>query len=240
MSRPDGDPAATLRSAPACGRWSRVRGVHLPPRRLRAEVRPVARRTFEALLERHPAERVAADRVCVLEKLRARIERQRDHLSRARSSATCSNPGRMRFLGRRRGSALHPAPPPEDRDPEDPEGESGERDALPASSTSPPRTPSTRSRTRSPPTSISRRRALQTDWAEFIPAMQGCFVRHLRPEVADKRGRSVIASVRGQAVDTGSHPAFPRATPCGAMPSGVKFTGHRKPTTPDRDLTALA
>ena len=42
----------------------------------------LARRTFEALLEHHPAERVAANHVFVLEELRRTVEMERDRLSR--------------------------------------------------------------------------------------------------------------------------------------------------------------
>ena len=67
----------------------------LVPNRWRG--RELARRTFEALLERHPAERVAANRVFILEKLRARIERERDRLSREVFGDLLES-GRMRFL----------------------------------------------------------------------------------------------------------------------------------------------
>ena len=59
--------------------------------------RELARRTFEALLERHPAERDAANRVFILEKLRARIERERDRLSR-KVFGDLLESGGMRFL----------------------------------------------------------------------------------------------------------------------------------------------
>ena len=59
--------------------------------------RELARRTFEALLERHPAERVAANRVFVLEALRRRIERERDRLSREVFGRLLES-GEMRFL----------------------------------------------------------------------------------------------------------------------------------------------
>ena len=57
----------------------------------------MARRTFEALLERHPADRVAANRVLVLEALRRRIERERDRLSREVFGRLLES-GEMRFL----------------------------------------------------------------------------------------------------------------------------------------------
>ena len=44
--------------------------------------RDLARRTFEALLEQYPAERVAANHVFVLEELRRKVEMERDRLSR--------------------------------------------------------------------------------------------------------------------------------------------------------------
>ena len=44
--------------------------------------RDLARRTFEALLEHYPAERVAANHVFVLEELRRTVEMERDRLSR--------------------------------------------------------------------------------------------------------------------------------------------------------------
>ena len=59
--------------------------------------RDLARRTFEALLERYPVERVAANHVFVLEELRRRIERERDRLSREVFRALLES-GRMRFL----------------------------------------------------------------------------------------------------------------------------------------------
>ena len=59
--------------------------------------RDLARRTFEALLERYPAERVAANHVFVLEELRRRIERERDRLSREVFHGLLES-GRMRFL----------------------------------------------------------------------------------------------------------------------------------------------
>ena len=60
------------------------------------QVRDLARRTFEALLERYSAERVAANHVFVLEELRRRIERERDRLSRE-VFRTLLESGRMRF-----------------------------------------------------------------------------------------------------------------------------------------------
>ena len=59
--------------------------------------RDLARRTFEALLERYPAERVAANHVFVLEELRRQIERERDRLSCKVFRALLES-GRMRFL----------------------------------------------------------------------------------------------------------------------------------------------
>ncbi len=59
--------------------------------------RDLARRAFEALLERYPADRVAANHVFVLEELRRRIERERDRLSREVFRALLES-GRMRFL----------------------------------------------------------------------------------------------------------------------------------------------
>ena len=59
--------------------------------------RDLARRTFEALLERYPAERVAANHVFVLEELRRQVETERDRLSREVFRALLES-GRMRFL----------------------------------------------------------------------------------------------------------------------------------------------
>ena len=59
--------------------------------------RELARRTFEALLERHPTERVAANRVFIPEALPARIERERDRLSRE-VFGNLFESGEMRFL----------------------------------------------------------------------------------------------------------------------------------------------
>ena len=67
--------------------------------------RDLARRTFEALLERYAAERVAANHVFVLEELRRRIERERDRLSREVFRALLES-GRMRFSGRRGESRI--------------------------------------------------------------------------------------------------------------------------------------
>ena len=59
--------------------------------------RDLARRTFEALLDRYPAERVAANHVFVLEELRRQIEMERDRLSREVFRALLES-GKMRFL----------------------------------------------------------------------------------------------------------------------------------------------
>ena len=59
--------------------------------------RDLARRTFEALLARYPADRVAANHVFVLEELRRRIERERDRLSRDVFRSLLES-GTMRFL----------------------------------------------------------------------------------------------------------------------------------------------
>ena len=59
--------------------------------------RDLARRTFEVLLERYPADRVAANHVFVLEQLRRQIERERDRLSREVFRALLAA-GTMRFL----------------------------------------------------------------------------------------------------------------------------------------------
>ena len=59
--------------------------------------RDLARRTFEALLKRYPADRVAANYVFVLEELRRQIERERDRLSREVFHALLAA-GTMRFL----------------------------------------------------------------------------------------------------------------------------------------------
>jgi len=59
--------------------------------------RDLARRTFESLLERYSAERVAANHVFVLEEMRRRIERERDRLSREVFHGLLES-GRMRFL----------------------------------------------------------------------------------------------------------------------------------------------
>ena len=59
--------------------------------------RDLARRTFEALLDRYPAKRVAANHVFVLEELRRQVEMERDRLSRAVFRDLLES-GRMRFL----------------------------------------------------------------------------------------------------------------------------------------------
>ncbi len=59
--------------------------------------RDLAKRTFEALLERYPARRVAANHVFVLEELRRHVEMERDRLSREVFGALLES-GRMRFL----------------------------------------------------------------------------------------------------------------------------------------------
>ena len=59
--------------------------------------RELAQRAFEALLDRYPAERVAANSVFVLEELRRHAERERDRLSRGVFRALLES-GRMRFL----------------------------------------------------------------------------------------------------------------------------------------------
>ena len=59
--------------------------------------RELARRAFETLLERHPAERVAANHGLVLEALRRRIERERDRLSREVFGELLES-GELRFL----------------------------------------------------------------------------------------------------------------------------------------------
>ena len=59
--------------------------------------RELARRTFEALLARYPADRVAANHVFVLEELRRRIEIERDRLSREIFRSLLES-GTMRFL----------------------------------------------------------------------------------------------------------------------------------------------
>ena len=57
----------------------------------------LAPRTFEALLQCYPADRVAANHVSVLEDLRRQIENERHHLSREVFSAILDS-GRTRFL----------------------------------------------------------------------------------------------------------------------------------------------
>ena len=59
--------------------------------------RELARRTFEGLLARYPAERVAANRTFVLEELRRRVEMERDRLSREVFGSLLAS-GEMRFL----------------------------------------------------------------------------------------------------------------------------------------------
>ena len=59
--------------------------------------RDLAQRTVEALLERYPAERVAANYVFVLEELRRQLEMERDRLSREVFRALLES-GTMRFM----------------------------------------------------------------------------------------------------------------------------------------------
>ncbi len=59
--------------------------------------RELARRTFEGLLARYPAELVAANHAFVLEELRRRVEMERDRLSREVFSRLLAS-GEMRFL----------------------------------------------------------------------------------------------------------------------------------------------
>ncbi|MDE0357211.1 MAG: DEAD/DEAH box helicase family protein [Gammaproteobacteria bacterium] len=59
--------------------------------------RDLARRAFNALLERYPTERVAANHVFVLEELRRHIEKERDRLSQEVFRDLLGS-GRMRFL----------------------------------------------------------------------------------------------------------------------------------------------
>jgi len=59
--------------------------------------RELARRAFEGLLERFPAERVAANRTFVLEELRRLVEMERDRLSREVFAGLLAS-GEMRFL----------------------------------------------------------------------------------------------------------------------------------------------
>ena len=59
--------------------------------------RDLARRTFSALLDRHPAGRVRANHLFILEELRRRIERERDRLSREVFRGLLES-GTMRFL----------------------------------------------------------------------------------------------------------------------------------------------
>ena len=67
--------------------------------------RELARRTFEGLLERYPAEQVAANHTFVLEELRRQVEMERDRLSREVFGSLLAS-GEMRFPGRRGGSRL--------------------------------------------------------------------------------------------------------------------------------------
>ena len=59
--------------------------------------RELARRTFEGLLTRYPAEMVAANHTFVLEELRRRVEKERDRLSREVFGSLLAS-GEMRFL----------------------------------------------------------------------------------------------------------------------------------------------
>ena len=59
--------------------------------------REAAKRVFDALLDRHPRERVAANYVFVLEEIRKRLEAERDRLSR-RVFSDLLDAGTMRFL----------------------------------------------------------------------------------------------------------------------------------------------
>ena len=59
--------------------------------------RELARRAFECLLERHPAEQVAANHAFVLEELRRQVEMERDRLSREVFAGLLAS-GKMRFL----------------------------------------------------------------------------------------------------------------------------------------------
>ena len=59
--------------------------------------RDLARRAFETLLARYPADRVAANHVLVLEELRRRVEMERDRLSREVFRSLLES-GTMRFL----------------------------------------------------------------------------------------------------------------------------------------------
>ena len=59
--------------------------------------RDLARRTFEGLLERYPAKRVAANHTFVLEELRRQVEMERDRLSREVFHSLLAS-GEMRFL----------------------------------------------------------------------------------------------------------------------------------------------
>ena len=59
--------------------------------------RDLARRAFESLLDRYPAERVASNQVLILEELRRQVEMERDRLSREVFGALLES-GTMRFL----------------------------------------------------------------------------------------------------------------------------------------------
>ncbi|MCY3561088.1 MAG: DEAD/DEAH box helicase family protein [bacterium] len=59
--------------------------------------RELACRAFECLLERHPAEQVAANQTFVLEELRRQVEMERDRLSREVFAGLLAS-GKMRFL----------------------------------------------------------------------------------------------------------------------------------------------
>ena len=59
--------------------------------------RDLARRTFEGLLQRHPAEQVAANHAFVLEELRRQLEKERDRLSREVFEKLLAS-GEMRFM----------------------------------------------------------------------------------------------------------------------------------------------
>ena len=55
--------------------------------------REAAKRVFDALLDRHPRERIAANYVFVLEEIRKRLEAERDRLSQpgVLGAARCGN-----------------------------------------------------------------------------------------------------------------------------------------------------
>jgi len=59
--------------------------------------RDLARRAFESLLDRYPAERVGSNQVLILEELRRQVEMERDRLSREVFGALLES-GTMRFL----------------------------------------------------------------------------------------------------------------------------------------------